>query len=272
MQINQLKHVFDLNLPNRSHTDGWSQCSVQDFTSYFNRYGANSYCLAPIQNNGGNDGGNDGGNNGGNDGGNDGGKEENQCSNLKLRTKSWGKEISWKFGACQSPPGFGENINGKYANNKEYDIQCCQPAGTYELDCKDKYGDGWHGGSIEIGGTEYCKDFRSGRSKKQQVQHSGATTTNKCVNLKLKTRSWGKEISWKFGSCQSPPGYGENINGKYANNKEYTIQCCQPAGTYELDCKDKWGDGWHGGSIQIGGTEYCKDFTKGKSKKQQVQH
>jgi len=249
-----------------SHTDGWSACSVQDFTNYFNRYGASDYCLAPIENGGGSvttsqppttaDGGTGG----------------NVCSNLKLKTKTWGKEISWKFGSCESPQGYGENINGKYANNQEFTIECCQPAGTYELDCKDKYGDGWHGGSIEIGGTEYCKDFTSGSSKKQQVQHSGSTSNNKCVNLKLTTKTWGKEISWKFGSCESPQGYGENINGKYANNQEFTIECCQPAGTYELDCKDKYGDGWHGGSIEIGGTEYCKDFTSGRSKKQQVQH
>jgi len=162
---------------------------------------------------------------------------------------------------------------GKYANNKEYTIECCQPAGTYELDCKDKWGDGWNGGSIEIGGTEYCKDFKKGLSQKHQVEHSGTTKTNdKCVNIKLQTKAYGNEISWKFGSCQSPPGYGEHRMGKYANNKEYTIECCQPAGTYELDCKDKWGDGWNGGSIEIGGTKYCKDFKKGKSKKQQVQH
>ena len=106
-----------------------------------------------------------------NDGGNEGENEEKQCSNLKLKTKKYGNEISWKFGSCQSPPGYGEHRMGKYANNKEYTIECCQPAGTYELDCKDKWGDGWNGGSIEIGGTKYCKDFKKGKSKKQQVQH-----------------------------------------------------------------------------------------------------
>merc|ERR1719192_3221037 len=74
---------------------------------------------------------------------------------------------------------------------------------------------------------------------------------SECKNIKLKTNIWGQEISWKFGSCQSPPGYVENVHGKYANHRVYNIRCCQPPGTYELDCKDKFGDGWNGGSIEI---------------------
>jgi len=96
---------------------------------------------------------------------------KSECKNIKLNTNIWGQEISWKFGSCQSPPGYGENVHGKYANHKVYNIKCCQPPGTYELDCKDKFGDGWNGASIEIAGREYCKDFRTGRSKKQQVRH-----------------------------------------------------------------------------------------------------
>merc|ERR1719192_1645591 len=96
---------------------------------------------------------------------------KSECKNIKLKTNIWGQEISWKFGSCQSPAGYGENVRGKYANHRVYNIRCCQPPGTYELDCKDKFGDGWNGGSIEIAGREYCKDFRAGRSKKQQVRH-----------------------------------------------------------------------------------------------------
>ena len=107
-----------------------------------------------------------------------------------------------------------------------------------------------------------CEDDKEDESNSDKV----------CVNLKLTTKSWGKEISWKFGSCESPAGYGENEEGKYGNNQEYNIECCQPPGTYELDCKDKYGDGWHGGYNQIGNDarQYCKDFESGSSKKQHV--
>ena len=84
-----------------------------------------------------------------------------------------------------------------------------------------------------------------------------------------------KALNWLFGKKTllelAGRGYAENTNG-YADNQEFIIECCQPAGTYELDCKDKYEDGWHGGYIEIGGTEYCKDFTSGSSQKQQVQH
>jgi len=148
-----------------AYTDGWSQCSVQDFTTYANSYG-DDYCLAPIED--------------GNNGDNEDDKEDEDssndndkvCVNLKLTTKTWGKEISWKFGSCESPAGYGENEEGKYGDNQEYNIECCQPAGTYELECKDKYEDGWHGGYIQIGNdeTQYCKDFE-GTSEKHQVKH-----------------------------------------------------------------------------------------------------
>merc|ERR1712198_758705 len=79
-------------------------------------------------------------------------------------------------------------IDGKYANNKEYSIECCQPAGTYELDCKDEYGDGWHGGSIEIGGTEYCRILRMerARSNRFNIQDQLQQTNVPISSLKQK--------------------------------------------------------------------------------------
>merc|ERR1711973_874157 len=143
------KGYMDYNKNN----DGWSLCSVQDFTSYANRFG-DDYCLAPIEDS-------------------NKGDSDKVCVNLKLTTKTWGKEISWKFGSCESPAGYGENVKGRYGNNREYNIECCQPAGPYELDCKDKYGDGWHGGYIQTGSdeTKYCNSFKTGKSQKHQVKH-----------------------------------------------------------------------------------------------------
>ena len=168
MQSLCLHQLHDLSFKRSDHTDGWSQCSVQDFTTYANSYG-DDYCLAPIED----------GNNGDNEDEEDNKEDEDSsndndkvCVNLKLTTKDWGREVSWKFGSCKSPAGYGENVEGKYGDNQEYNIECCQPAGTYELDCKDKYEDGWHGGYIQIGNdeTQYCKDFE-GTSEKHQVKH-----------------------------------------------------------------------------------------------------
>jgi len=139
------------------------------------------------------------------------GKKQAECHKLKLRTKSWGQEISWKFGSCQSPKGYGQNIYGKYANYRVYTINCCQPAGTYELDCKDRYGDGWHGGSIEIGGKQYCKDFIRGYSKKQRVQHSKRSArTGTCATVYWHWRYRGSSRTVRVGESTRWVGYHWN--------------------------------------------------------------
>ena len=91
------------------------------------------------------------------------------CIDMKLTTKNWGSEFAWTFGSCSSK-------GTTYGDNQEYDIECCQPAGTYEFDCKDGYGDGWHGGKMEIdveavAPSVVCHNFQDGHSQKQDVFH-----------------------------------------------------------------------------------------------------
>ena len=92
------------------------------------------------------------------------------CKNIKIVTKSWGKENSWTLGSCSSAQ--------KYKSKKTYTEECCQPTGNYKLTCKDSYGDGWHNGYIEIGGTKYCKDFQSGSEKTLDVSNSISNITS----------------------------------------------------------------------------------------------
>ena len=91
-------------------------------------------------------------------------KTEDVCTGVKVVTTTWGNEISWTFGKCQS--------NRTYGNNEVYNEECCQEAGPYELVCKDSYGDGWHGGYIEIEGSQYCKDFEDGKEKTEEATMS----------------------------------------------------------------------------------------------------
>ena len=88
------------------------------------------------------------------------------CSVLKIQTQNYGEENSYKLGSCTNK----QEKYGRYTTNFE---KCCQPAGTYTLECIDSYGDGWHGGYIEINGTKYCEDFTApkpyGYSKSVEV-------------------------------------------------------------------------------------------------------
>ena len=51
----------------------------------------------------------------------------------------------------------------------DYTEKCCLAPGTYTLDCKCSYGDGWHEGYLEIDGVKYCNDFSEGYSKTVEV-------------------------------------------------------------------------------------------------------
>ena len=73
----------------------------------------------------------------------------------------YGSENSWTFGACSNTQEYQDEVT----TNE----QCCQTAGDYELVCKDSFGDGWHGGYLEINGQEYCKQFKSGDEKKEMA-------------------------------------------------------------------------------------------------------
>ena len=85
-----------------------------------------------------------------------------------------------------------------------------------------------------------------------------------CTDIKTVTKRYGEENSWTFGNCSSCQVYG--------NADTYTEECCQLSGDYQLVCKDSYGDGWHGGYIQIGESEtkYCENFEDGHEEATEV--
>jgi len=184
------------------------------------------------------------------------------CIKITTTTNKFGYENSWTFGSCS-----WTGVYGTTQDNQDYEVECCQPAGSYDLTCKCSYGDGWHGGFVTIGDSDekLCEDFKEEDGSSKVVKNVVHPNADVCINLKLTTVDWGKEISWTFGSCSS----GDTI---YGDNQDYDINCCQQAGTYVFDCKDEYGDGWHGGYMNIGGTKVCEDFSDGSSQKQNVVH
>ena len=93
-------------------------------------------------------------------------------------TKAWGNEIEWIIGCkggstvcreCGSDLGYG--------NNQEYTQQCCMPEDQEEflITCKDSYGDGWHGGYLEINEETYCGDFSSGTELQDTMKNESPT-------------------------------------------------------------------------------------------------
>ena len=78
------------------------------------------------------------------------------------------------------------------------------------------------------------------------------------------TEAWGHEVEWTIGcsdggcrECGSDLGY--------ADNTLTTQQCCMPEEEKEfvITCTDSFGDGWHGGYLEIDGEKYCEEFSDG---------
>ena len=87
------------------------------------------------------------------------------CMNVKIRTKKYGEENSWIFGSCSN--------NEAYQSDQRYTEICCQERGDYNVVCKDSYGDGWHGGYVEIGDVRYCDDFVDGFQDVHEISMQG---------------------------------------------------------------------------------------------------
>ena len=90
---------------------------------------------------------------------------EDVCTEIIVVTGNYGNENSFSFGSCNSTQEYP-------SYNTTIEI-CCQPAGTYELVCTDTYGDGWHGGYIEVEGMSYCGDFTAGHNASHEVEMTG---------------------------------------------------------------------------------------------------
>ena len=86
-------------------------------------------------------------------------------TDIKVVTKKWGNENSWIFGNCAN--------SQTYKSKQIYTEKCCQLECEYELICKDSFGDGWHGGYLEIDGTKYCTDFKQGSEQATEAPMSG---------------------------------------------------------------------------------------------------
>ena len=95
-----------------------------------------------------------------------------------------------------------------------------------------------------------------------QFNAIGDCFTNDRYDVKTKTEQWGHENSWTIGchdgSCRECVSIPEKTGG-YENHAEYTQECCLPEDqeSFLVTCTDAFGDGWHGGYLEIDEEKYC---------------
>jgi len=80
-------------------------------------------------------------------------------------------------------------------------------------------------------------------------------------SVTMHTRRWGNEISWRIenSGCSG---------GAIRDHTSQTYDCCLPEGNFQVVCMDTWGDGWHGGYLEIDGRNYCQSFGTGHEKRE----
>jgi hypothetical protein len=176
-------------------------------------------------------------------------------SSVTMNTATWGNEVTWTI----TQDGTTVCSGGPYSNNQANLAECCLFEGVaYTLNCLDSWGDGWHGGNMQIGTENYCSGFTTGTSETHDFT-LGAST---CVvnDVTMTTESWGNEVTW---SIVDSTGATVCSGGPYSNYLANTENCCLNDGAYTINCDDSYGDGWHGGYMTINGQTYCTGFWSG---------
>mmetsp|Transcript_76224 Transcript_76224/g.145059 ORF Transcript_76224/g.145059 Transcript_76224/m.145059 type:complete len:269 (+) Transcript_76224:51-857(+) len=106
--------------------------------------------------------------------------------NIDVHTRQYGNENSWFIHGCYLSDTGGMCAGGGYGSQQSYKASCCCPLDKVEvmLQCRCSYGDGWHGGYIEINGdgVEYCKGFLSGYRDFGHVSLSNSQAINSTSN------------------------------------------------------------------------------------------
>ena len=89
-----------------------------------------------------------------------------------------------------------------------------------------------------------------------------APGTEVCFDVTTNANIWAHEIQWNIGGSTHDSCENEK---SYENHEVHTQQCCLSADHTEfaITCKDTYGDGWHGGYLEINGEQYCANFTNG---------
>merc|ERR1719412_2363516 len=72
---------------------------------------------------------------------------------VSMVTKTFPEKIEWVIKKEKALMCNGNGFTSWYSALK---TRCKLKAGTYTLECKDKYGEGWGGGYLKIKGKKYC--------------------------------------------------------------------------------------------------------------------
>jgi len=182
---------------------------------------------------------------------NDKGKED-------VVQKSCSRDVQHKLTFKEAKFDDDETTFGVCVQCKEVGCWCKDPKKSGAIACLD--------GSERGCGAQKC--IKEGVFKKKSYQDACAIPKKGFVKTAtIKTWFLPEKMSWKImirkgrdTVCRSKP-----YNKWYSTYVEDITRCrLTPGVAYILQCRDKFGSGWAGGSISIQGLTYCGDSFKFK--------
>lgn len=196
-----------------------------------------------------------------------------ECSDhtLVLTTAIFGDEVGWSIvnnsgiTIAGAPPGtFNSYTSYTYP-------PLSLPDGYYDFEMFDSWGDGWNGadyvltngqGQLVSSGTLPSGSFGSNPfivnctdTFDPDLGGPGDSGGNAgpCEDLvfRLNTLAWGNECGFEVRDQATGSVILSGNPGDFANNSTYEWPFPPGTNTWEIVLTDSWGDGWHGGFVEI---------------------
>lgn len=159
---------------------------------------------------------------------------------VNLHWRAYPEEMTWSYGSCTGKDfkQYKNEKNPKTGKPIVYQKVCSQPEGTYPVFCEDFYGDGWHGGYLEIDGKKYCEEFKSKYGRMEVIEkgkHSGfvlngckdyCTTNTRCSCYQPKGEACKSNMHLTESECRRAANYfGSKGKVHVVNDKETPPGC-----------------------------------------------
>ena len=102
----------------------------------------------------------------------EGGEDECSLGEVVINTWMFPEEMKWEI---QTTSGSVVCSGGGYHGSTYWYSSLVAKCGlsmntTYKLFCKDSYGEGWEGGSIQIASSKFCETYDWGKGKEHSIQ------------------------------------------------------------------------------------------------------
>jgi len=151
---------------------------------------------------------------------------------------SWSYENAFVMADCDG------NVLASMAEGDSAFAGCVELGDAYTITMTDSWGDGWNGGSLNVGGTDYTMD-----GSESVIEVGTCPVPCENVTVTCDGGSWQAEVGWTITDADG------NIVAE--GGAPFAGDVCLAAdGCFDISMTDSYGDGWNGNVLNIGGATF----------------